>query len=135
MTTPPEQPGMSEQPEMAQPPAMADPTAQPVAQPPAPQYAAAAPAPTKDYPNTWMNIVALVTGILGMAIVPIIFGHMGVSQANKGRAELKGLGIAGLILGYLSLLAWIIVFAIVVVAGVWLAENCVTGPDGNAVCS
>jgi hypothetical protein len=133
MTTPPEQPGMAEQPEMAQPPAMAQPTAQPVAQPPAPQYAAPAPAPTKDFPNTWMNIVALVTGLLGMAIVPIIFGHLGVSAANKGKAELKGLGIAGLILGYLALVVYIILFAILVVGAIWLADNCQT-VDGVTVC-
>jgi len=133
MTTPPE------------PPAVPEPTAQPVASPPpaaqpAPQYAAqpapaapAAPATTSPYPHTWMNIVSLVTAILGLSILGIIFGHLGVARANRGTADLKGLGIAGLILGYLGLAITIIAFVVIVVIGVWLAENCVT-VDGVAVC-
>jgi len=79
----------------------------------APTPASAYGAPN-DKPNTWMNITSFVTAFLGLAIVPIIFGHMGVNAANKGTAELKGLGIAGLIIGYLELVLWIIVIAIVV---------------------
>jgi hypothetical protein len=80
-----------------------------------PQQAYAAPNPT---PNTWMNIVSLVTALLGMVIVPIIFGHLGVSAAKKGTAELKGLGIAGLIIGYLELAIVIAVIAIIIIASV-----------------
>ncbi len=86
--------------------------------------ATAAPAAAK--PSTWMNIAALVTGILCLPIIPVIFGHLGVSQANKGRADYKGLGIAGLILGYLEIVAGVIflVFAIVFVTNCDNIEGC-----------
>lgn len=131
MTTPPEQPAVPEP--TAQPAVPSSPAVQPAPQysaPPAPQYSAPADNP---YPHTWMNIVSLVTSILGLSIVGIVFGHLGVSRARKGTAELKGLGIAGLIIGYIGLVIAIIFFVVVVVIGVWLAENCVT-IDGVTVC-
>jgi hypothetical protein len=96
-------------------PAQAAPAPTPYAAPPAPPQAYAAP---NDNPNTWMNIVAFVTGLLGMMIIPIIFGHLGVSASNKGKADFKWMGIVGLVLGYLEVLALIlfILFAVVFVA-------------------
>jgi hypothetical protein len=83
----------------------------PAAYAPAPQGYAAPPAgyaqAPNPMPNTWMNIVAFVTGILGLAIVPVIFGHLGVSQSNKGRADFKWMGIVGLVLGYLTIAVYI----------------------------
>jgi len=128
MTTPDETPAVEPvAAEVAETPPPAVPAMEPVAAAPvapAPQYAAApySPPPAavpqayanpNPTPNTWMNIVAFVTSLLGLAIVPIIFGHIGVSQANKGRAELKGLGIAGLVIGYITLAFWIVFFAII----------------------
>jgi len=92
---------------------------------PAPQYAAApyspppAPAPQSyaapnPMPSTWMNITSFVTGILGLAIIPVIFGHMGVSQSNKGRADFKWMGIVGLVLGYLTIVVYVVITAIFV---------------------
>lgn len=84
-------------------------TATPYGAPTAPPPAyATAPNPM---PNTWMNIVAFVTGLLGIPIVPIIFGHMGVSQSNKGTADFKWMGIVGLVLGYLAIVGWLIFVA------------------------
>lgn len=100
--------------------------------PPAAQYASAPPyaaAPPQAYaapnpaPQTWMNIVAFVTGILGGAIIPIVFGHLGIRAANKGKAELKWMGIVGAILGYLELVFWITVWAIVVGGALSNANN------------
>ena len=68
-----------------------------------------------------MNIVSFVTALLGMAIVPIVFGHLGVSASNKGKADLKGLGIAGLIIGYLEVVFWILIVALIV--GGTIASN------------
>ena len=81
------------------------------AAPAAPPQAYAAP---NDTPNTWMNIVAFVTGLLGLAIVPIIFGHLGIRAANKGKADLKWMGIVGAILGYLELVFWMIFWALII---------------------
>jgi len=90
----------------------------PQAYAPAPQtYAPPAANPT---PSTWMNITAFVTGILGLGIVPIIFGHLGVNQSNKGRADFKWMGIVGLVLGYLTVVAYLILTAVFIGA---LAAN------------
>ena len=106
------------------PPPMAPPPAAPAqyaptgyATPPQPAYAA-----PESKPNTWMNIVSFVTALLGMAIVPIIFGHLGVSASNKGKADLKGLGIAGLIIGYLEVVFWLLIIALII-GGTIAANN------------
>ncbi|WP_062381277.1 DUF4190 domain-containing protein [Demequina pelophila] len=80
-----------------------------------PQAAPAQYATTK--PRTWMNVVSLVTSLLGIGLAGVIFGHLGVSAANKGEADYKGLGIAGLILGYLQILLGIafLIFAVIAV--------------------
>jgi len=70
-----------------------------------------------------MNIVAFVTGLLGMAIVPIIFGHLGISAANKGKAEYKWMGIVGAILGYLALAFWVIFIIVIVIASAASVSN------------
>lgn len=76
--------------------------------------------PVKAYPDTWMNITSLVTSILGLAIVGIIFGHMGMARANRGTAELKGLGLAGAIIGYIVLAFYLVFFWLLAVSwGEW----------------
>lgn len=102
------------------PPPAAPPSATPYAAPPAPPQAYA---PANPMPNTWMNIVAFVTGVLGMMIVPIIFGHLGVSASNKGKADFKWMGIVGLILGYLELLVLVVIIIIIVIAAAASVNN------------
>jgi hypothetical protein len=65
-----------------------------------------------------LSIVALVTGIVGLAIVPVILGHISLSQIKKTGEQGKIMAIIGLILGYLAILGYIIaiIIAIVVVA-------------------
>lgn len=94
-------------PSPAAPAPLATPSAQPIAAAPPGAYA---PNPA---PNTWMNITAFVTGLLGMALIPIVFGHLGISAANKGKAELKWMGIVGAILGYLEIVFWITLSALI----------------------
>ncbi len=109
-----------------QPPAAVEPQA-----PPAPVYGAprqpqpgytqypqgyqqgfnAGPRPTK----TWMNIVSLVTALVGISLAAVILGHLGVRAANRGDADYKGLGIAGLILGYIGLVGGAIYLILIIV--------------------
>lgn len=83
-------------------------------QPPAP-YAAYPPA-VNPYPKSWMNIVAFVTSLIGIGLVAIVLGHMGVAASNRGEAQYKGRGIAGLVIGYLQVVGLVIgvLFAIVI---------------------
>ena len=106
-------------PQYAQPPVGQ--SAQPqYAQAPAPQYAQGAQQYSPGYavskPNSWMNIVALVTGLLCFGPVAIIFGHLGVRAANRGEADYKGLGIAGLVLGYIGLVFVLAYFGLIAIA-------------------
>ena len=55
-----------------------------------------------------LAIAALVTGILGLSIVPIILGAIDLSRINKGLASKRGKGfdIAGIVLGALAFFGW-----------------------------
>jgi len=57
-----------------------------------------------------LAIAALVTGIFGLGIVPIILGAVDMSRIKNGAASEKGKGfdIAGIVLGSLGVLFWII---------------------------
>lgn len=91
----------------------------------APGYAASAPypyqpAPYGGYPRpdakNWMGIVALVGGIVGFFMGPlisipaIVFGHLGRSAARKGEATNGGLALGGLVTAYISAAMWILGF-------------------------
>ena len=56
-------------------------------------------------------IASFVCSLLCINILGIIFGHVAISQINRTNEGGKGLAIAGLILGYLSLVGWIIIYA------------------------
>jgi hypothetical protein len=64
-----------------------------------------------------LSIAALVTGIFGLSIIPIILGAIDLSRIKNGAASAKGKGldIAGIVLGVLAIIGWII-FAIISVA-------------------
>ncbi len=91
--------------------------------PPSPPSPGASPTPASEAKNN-LGMVSVVTGILSfivpviLSIVAIVTGHLGLGAARRGEASNKGLSIAGLILGYLTLIGsivgGIIVFALVV---------------------
>ena len=68
-----------------------------------------------------LSIGALVTGILGMGIIPIVLGAVDLVRINNGMAGKggKGLDIAGIVLGALSVIAGIIITValIIIIAG------------------
>ena len=47
-------------------------------------------------------VLALIFGVLGGTILPIIFGHIARSQIRQTGESGRGFALAGLILGYLS---------------------------------
>lgn len=138
------QPGQPRQPEQQMQPAQPGPVTPPPAAPPAsgqpaqyqpqqyppppyaaPQYPqpgyAAVPYAPVTKPKTWMNWTAMGCGIGGLftcglsAIPAIVFGHMGLSASNKGEADARGAGIAGLVLGYLAVVGAVAYVALVVI--------------------
>lgn len=79
-----------------------------MSQPPQPQYASAPPTNT-------LAIVSLVSSLVGWFFFPIIGGIVGVITGHLARREIKnsggtqsgdGIAIAGLIVGYLNLIAF-----------------------------
>ena len=61
-----------------------------------------------------LAIAALITGILFMGVVPIILGAIDLSKIKNNQSSLtgKGMDIAGIVLGSISILTWIIVAVI-----------------------
>ncbi|WP_018654206.1 DUF4190 domain-containing protein [Actinomadura flavalba] len=79
--------------------------------------------------NNGMAVTSLVLGIasflcFGFLIIPqalaVIFGHVALGQIKRTREAGSGMAVAGLILGYLCLVGWILYFCLLfvgVVAG------------------
>lgn len=78
------------------------PTPAPYGQPPAPG-------------TDGVSIAALVTGILFMAIVPLVLGIVGLNRVKKSGRSGKGMAIAGIVLGALETIGWGIFIALFVV--------------------
>jgi Na+(H+)/acetate symporter ActP len=55
-----------------------------------------------------LSIVSLATGIIGLAIIPVILGHVSLSQIKKTGERGRIMAIIGLILGYITLAAYAI---------------------------
>lgn len=77
-----------------------------------PAYGQPYPAPAK-----WnvLAIVSFILSIVGISLVGIILGHISLSQIKKTGEQGHGFAIAGLILGYLGILAGIILFFVLLV--------------------
>ncbi len=64
-----------------------------------------------------LAIVSLVTSIIGLSIVGIITGHMSLSQIKTRGEAGHGLALAGLIIGYVGALGWVIMWIIIFATG------------------
>ncbi len=69
-----------------------------------------------------LAIASLVCGVLGFftggitAIPAVICGHLAWGETSSGRASGHGLAIAGLVLGYLLIIAWVVFWVFIVIA-------------------
>lgn len=64
------------------------------------------PGPNTGYVDRSTNglaIAALVLGLCGFAIFPVIFGHLALRQINRSQQTGSGIAVAGLVLGYLQI--------------------------------
>jgi hypothetical protein len=71
--------------------------------------AAAAAAPAKSEPK--MNVLAVIALILGCLASPLaaLFGHIALSQIGKSGGRGTAIAWVAVVLGYLSLAAWLVV--------------------------
>lgn len=58
-----------------------------------------------------LSIAALITGLLGMSIIPIILGAVDLNRIKSGISSPRGRGmdIAGIVLGALAIVVWIVI--------------------------
>ncbi len=69
-----------------------------------------------------LAVVALVTALVGLAIVPILCGHISLGQIKRTGEEGSALAVIGLILGYLELIGYVLALALLL-AGIFWAVN------------
>jgi len=82
--------------------------------PPVPAYATGAPYPAQ--PTDGVSIAALVTGILGLGVVPVVLGIVGLKRTKATGTSGRGMSIAGIVLGAISFVVWSIVLLGIVLA-------------------
>ncbi|WP_062381275.1 DUF4190 domain-containing protein [Demequina pelophila] len=93
------------------------------------------PVPPRD-PRTeknWMGTLSLVLSLLGLftwftAIAGIVLGHLSQSAAKRGEADNQGMGLAGLIVGYvivgIGMLLLVAVVALTLGFAGWAIGEC-----------
>ena len=69
-----------------------------------------------------LAIVSLVTSIIGFGLVGVITGHIGLSQIKRTQEQGRGLALAGVIIGYVSI-ASALVFLIATLSYAFLFMN------------
>ncbi|WP_215394780.1 MULTISPECIES: DUF4190 domain-containing protein [unclassified Leucobacter] len=118
-------PGETQQPvQPAAPAAPAAPEVPPAPQQPAPPQPVYAPsAPMQPRLNT-MALISLILGIVGLfvfgipAVVAVVLGHIALSQIKKRGERGRGLAIAGLVTGYVSIALWAILLVLGLILGI-----------------
>lgn len=61
-------------------------------------------------PMNALAVVALITGLLGMTVLPVILGHLAIVRIDKTGERGRSAAIIGLVLGYLQVAAWVVAF-------------------------
>jgi hypothetical protein len=79
----------------------------------APQFAPQYGAPVAEEKYNVLSIVSLVSAFF-VSLVAVITGHIALSQIKRTGEKGRGLAIAGLILGYLSIAATIVVIIVMI---------------------
>jgi hypothetical protein len=90
---------------------MTEPEPTPYVAPPAPSSPSYAPAA----PWNVLSIVSLVTSVIGFGLVGVITGHIALGQIKRTGEQGNVLAIIGLVLGYLGIIAGIIIFFAVLI--------------------
>jgi hypothetical protein len=97
----------------------------PYAQQPAPVQHHYYGGPVAAAPNNGMATASMVLGLIGIifcgftSILAIIFGHVAQSQIKRTGEGGSGMATAGLVLGYIVTVGWIIVW--IFYLGLWAA--------------
>jgi hypothetical protein len=78
-----------------------------------------------DLPTSTMALVSLISGIVGILFFPFVGGIVAIVTGNMARKETRsfppthsgdGMATAGMVMGWLSLLLWVIVCCLIISA-------------------
>lgn len=65
-----------------------------------------------------LAVTSFVLSLLGISALAVLFGHIGLGQIRRTNGHGTGLAVAGLIIGYLGVVSWVVFwFVILVVVG------------------
>lgn len=79
-----------------------------------------------------LAIASLITGLLGLNVLAIIFGFIALSQIKKNGQGGRGMAIAGIIIGFATLIIGIIIMVwVFVFLGAVTGQVIRTAPDAN----
>ncbi|WP_112270976.1 DUF4190 domain-containing protein [Lentzea terrae] len=84
------------------------------------------PPPPKSQTNA---ILALVLSCIGLAtcgvtaIVGVIFGHIAMGRIKRGEEDGRGMALAGVIIGYVVIVGWVLYAAIILIAIIAAANS------------
>ena len=70
-------------------------------------------------PTNALAVVTLVLGLCGLAVIPIITGHVALRQIRERGDGGSAAAVVGLVLGYLSLAAYVVVLLALTGLVVW----------------
>lgn len=74
-------------------------------------------------------ILALVLSCIGLAtcgvtaIVGVIFGHIAMGRIKRGEEDGRGMALAGVIIGYVVIVGWVLYAAIILIAIIAAANS------------
>jgi hypothetical protein len=74
-------------------------------------------------PSSGMATASLIFGIIGLftgigSIFAVVFGHIGLNQTRDGARSGRGMAVAGLVMGYIVLIPWLILMVLMMLGAV-----------------
>lgn len=81
------------------------------------------PVATTAPPTNTLSILALVSAFVAPFVVPVVLGHLGLSQIRRTGEGGRGLAVTALVLGYIQVAFWAILIAFIVWIGVVAAAG------------
>lgn len=81
-------------------------------------------------------IASLVTSLLGIGLAGVICGHIALSQIKRSAGALggKGLAIAGLVIGYVGVLIWLLIAVALVLPVLFVGSQAYKRSADRAAC-
>lgn len=70
-------------------------------------------------PTDGLAIAAFVCALCGLGLIPVVLGHVSLNRIKRDGLGGQGFAIVGLILGYVTVAAWIVATIILASTLIW----------------